>query len=748
MNSKDSAYTIFNNALELDDLAASARYVKEACANDAALCARVEKLLQAHGEAGGFLPPGDPAQVVTAPVSPMMEKSGDVIGRYKLLEQIGEGGCGIVYMAEQEEPVRRRVALKVIKLGMDTKQVVARFEAERQALAMMDHPNIARVLDAGSTFSGRPYFVMELVRGMKITEFCDRKKLSTEERLKLFIQVCQAVQHAHQKGIIHRDLKPSNILVTIVDGAPVPKVIDFGIAKATSNQPLTDKTLFTAFEQFIGTPAYMSPEQAEMSGVDVDTRTDLYSLGVVLYELLTGKTPFDAEELVRAGIDQIRRTIREQEPPKPSTRLHTLAHPDLTTTAQARRTDEHKLLQSVSGDLDWIVMKCLEKERSRRYETVNGLATDIQRHLNNEPVTARPPSHLYRFQKLACRNKLAFVAAGLVSTALVLGITMSTWQTVRATRAEKKSAAALTLVSAERDAKELARQDAEAISKFLTEVFQSPDPTRDGRTITVAQTLDKATKKLETDLADQPGRRAKLQATLANTYASLSIWGEATRLRKKVRDYYVATFGPEHPDTLTAMFNLAASRRNENLPLMEEVLTLRRKVLGPEHPDTLLTMSSLAVFYNADDRSDEAIKLAEQALALHRKVLGPEHQNTFVALYKLAYCYGGAGRFEEAIKLLHEVLTHQRKTLGPKHPATLFTMWNLGDFLRKAGRQAEGIEMMEASVKVRLEVQGKEHGTQDGRWENWRIFMRLLATRTGYSSCARNSPPESRETPF
>src|SRR5438874_5260375 len=338
------------------------------------------------------------------------EAVGQTLGRYKLLEKVGEGGCGVVYVAEQTEPVRRRVALKVIKLGMDTKQVIARFEAERQALALMDHPNIAKVLDAGATEAGRPYFVMELVRGIKITEFCDEKSVPTADRLKLFTQVCQAIQHAHQKGVIHRDIKPSNILVTVNDGVPVPKIIDFGIAKATAG-PLTDKTFFTAFEQFIGTPAYMSPEQAEMTGLDIDTRTDIYSLGILLYELLTGRTPFDAKELLAGGLDEMRRTIREQEPDRPSTRLSTMAAGELTTVAKHRHTDAPRLIHLVRGDLDWIVMKCLEKDRTRRYETANGLASDIQRHLNNEPVAARPPSTAYRFQKLVRRNKLAFAGA-------------------------------------------------------------------------------------------------------------------------------------------------------------------------------------------------------------------------------------------------------------------------------------------------------------------------------------------------
>jgi eukaryotic-like serine/threonine-protein kinase len=425
-----------------------AAYLDEACAGNAELRLRVEQLLRASDEAGGFLQdpapgaqrpmdastPRETMQITSAPG----EKPGDRIGRYKLLQPIGEGGCGVVYMAEQEEPVRRRVALKVIKLGMDTKSVVARFEAERQALALMDHPNIAKVLDAGATDTGRPYFVMELVRGIKITQYCDENNLATRERLDLFIQVAQAVQHAHQKGIIHRDLKPSNILVADHDGVPVPKIIDFGIAKATTDQRLTDKTLFTAFEQFIGTPAYMSPEQARMSGLDVDTRTDIYSLGVLLYELLTGKTPFDGEDLLAAGLEEMRRTISEKEPARPSTRLSTMLEGELTTTAKHRHTDAPKLVHLIRGDLDWIVMKALEKDRARRYESANGLAMDIQRHLKNEPVVARPPSNLYRFQKLARRNKLAFAATAAIAIALVTGVAVSTWQAIRATRSERE----------------------------------------------------------------------------------------------------------------------------------------------------------------------------------------------------------------------------------------------------------------------------------------------------------------------
>jgi eukaryotic-like serine/threonine-protein kinase len=437
-----SARAIFERALELTSKAERQAYLDEFCTGHPDVRDKVESLLRAHADAGSFLAVAAlDAQQTGYPLGdfdPIAERPGSIIGSYKLLEQIGEGGFGVVFMAEQERPVRRRVALKVIKPGMDTRQLIARFEAERQALALMDHPNIAKVLEAGATDSGRPYFVMELVRGIPITQFCDQNSLTLPERLGLFITICHAVQHAHQKGIIHRDLKPTNVLVTLHDGQPVAKVIDFGVAKATG-QRLTDRTLFTAFAQMVGTPLYMSPEQAEMSGLDVDTRSDIYSLGVLLYELLTGTTPFDKARLHEAAYDEIRRIIRHEEPPKPSTRISSLGQAATTTSAH-RNSEPDKLRRLVRGDLDWIVMKCLEKDRNRRYDTANGLAADVRRHLDNEPVAARPPTAAYRFRKAWRRNKLAYTAAFSVVIALVTGIGASMWQTHRALRAEGEQA--------------------------------------------------------------------------------------------------------------------------------------------------------------------------------------------------------------------------------------------------------------------------------------------------------------------
>jgi serine/threonine protein kinase len=444
---------IFSQAMQIQNQADRAAYLEKACAGDSQLRGRVESLLAAHQEAASFL--DNPAKEISAETTspdeglkpietlppttyrPITEGPGTVIGHYKLLQSIGEGGMGVVYMAEQEKPVRRRVALKIIKPGMDSQQVIARFEAERQALAMMDHPNIARVFDAGCTDTGRPYFVMELVQGIPITKYCDDKQLDTHARLELFVQVCNAIQHAHQKGIIHRDLKPSNVLVAIYDAKPVPKIIDFGVAKAL-HQRLTEKTMFTQFGAVVGTLEYMSPEQADMDLMGTDTRSDIYSLGVLLYELLTGSTPMDGKKLRSLGYAEMLKTIREVDPPKPSTRLSQSIN-EVASISARRQTEPRRLQKLIAGDLDWIVMKCLEKDRTRRYETANGLAQDIQRHLHDEAVAASPPGQIYKFQKLVRRNKLACAAVASVMLALVLGLAASLWQAGRAAREAERA---------------------------------------------------------------------------------------------------------------------------------------------------------------------------------------------------------------------------------------------------------------------------------------------------------------------
>lgn len=450
--------SLFMQALEIDDLAQRERLLERECGDDLELRQRIERLLSAHAAAGGILDQPAVEPQGTDAFQPLTESVGTVIGPFKLIQQIGEGGMGVVYMAQQTEPMKRLVALKIIKPGMDTRQVIARFEAERQTLAMMDHPNIAKVLDAGTTDSGRPFFVMELVKGVPITQYCDTKKLTTRQRLELLLPVCHAVQHAHQKGVIHRDLKPSNVLIALYDGQPVPKVIDFGVAKATGGQ-LTEKTLVTGFGSLVGTLEYMSPEQAELNQLDVDTRSDIYSLGVLMYELLTGTTPIDRQRLRTAAFTEMLRIIRKEEPPLPSTRLST--SDSLASVAANRQIEPAKLSRLVRGEVDWIVMKALEKDRNRRYETANGLAQDIRRYLNDEAIIARPTSTLYRLQKVIHRNRAAAGLIGTIAMVLLLGSTISTWLAIRESRANNLARQSLIEADQQRQQALTAKADAE-----------------------------------------------------------------------------------------------------------------------------------------------------------------------------------------------------------------------------------------------------------------------------------------------
>ncbi|RBP36069.1 non-specific serine/threonine protein kinase/serine/threonine-protein kinase [Roseimicrobium gellanilyticum] len=709
-------------------------FLRLACGADEGLFAEVKSLLAAHEAASeNFLKGSAMAKLQRrqgaeetvklqdasqdeSSIFPPGEKPGERICNYKLLQPIGEGGFGTVWMAEQEQPVRRRVALKIIKLGMDTKEVVARFDQERQALALMDHPNIAKVFDAGATELGRPFFVMELVRGERITDYCDKQELSITDRIGLFIQVCHAVQHAHQKGIIHRDLKPSNILVTVNDGVAVPKIIDFGVAKATQGT-LTERTLFTRFDQMIGTPVYMSPEQAEMTSLDVDSRSDIYSLGVLLYELLTGHTPVDYATMARAGVDEIRRLICEVDPPRPSAKLRTLSEKDLTTTAKRRHAEPVKLPGVVRGDLDWIVMKCLEKDRKRRYETANGLALELQRHLNNEVIIARPPTTRYLLGKLIKRNKLAFAAGTGIALSLVVGIVASVWQAVRATRAEKAAhaeaqrataaeklaATRLKAMTIERDEKETARREAEAVSNFMNEIFQRKGSPREGRTVTVAELLDQAVKKVDTDLSKHPELQAKLRHNLADNFYSLGLYHESIPLYEKAREYCLATLGAEDLRTLEVLMDLGRAyidvgRKNEALKIREETLAAWRKREGEHHSRTLLATRDLAESYYACGRRDEALKILEDVTPKIREALGSDHSYTLSSLGVLAMVLQTANRLDEAVKLREEIYQSRLRVGGAEHADTLWAMNMLAGVYMLTHREHEALGLYEKCV--------------------------------------------------
>jgi len=670
---------------------------------------------------------------------PIADGSGSRIGPYVLLQKIGEGGMGAVYLAEQETPVRRRVAVKIIKPGLDSKQFIARFQAERQTLALMDHPNIAKVLEAGATETGSPYFVMELVRGVSITAYCDQARLTPRERLELFVPVCQAIQHAHQKGIIHRDIKPSNVLVTVTDGKPSAKVIDFGVAR-TIDQRLSEETLVVQFGAVIGTLEYMSPEQAETRGLDIDTRSDIYSLGILLYELLTGSTPIQCRKLPDVAFTEMLRRIREEEPPKPSSRLS--ATEELATIAANRKIEPARLAPLVRGELDWIVMKALQKDRSQRYETANGLARDIERYLAGDPVEAGSPTMMYRLGKFARKSRALLLTAAAFLGLLVLAAVLGTSLALRASRAEaqarqrlldvqqavagmnraleeSKSAQATTALAlkqseADRRRAEADSHQAESVNRFLIDIFRSPELIVGGQEIKVADLLDRALANLDTSFTGSATAKGDLYNVLGDTYYGIRLYDKAAGAHEKARDVRRAILGVRHPATLASMNKLglaylADGRTAAAIKLHAETVKLRRKELGPGHPDTLGSISNLANAYRSGGRLDEAIAMHQQALKLLKTNPGIDHPYTLASMSNLALDYQQAGRLPEAIALFQETLQLRQAKLGTDHPDTLGSMASLGQAYRLAGRLAEAIPILEETLQLRQAKLGTDH---------------------------------------
>ncbi len=724
---------VLDEALDLP-AAERAGYLSAACGGDAGLRREVESLLAAHAEAGSFLG-GEP------PPSDALEQPGDTLAHYRLIELIGQGGFGQVWRAQQEGPIRRVVALKTIKGGMDTRQVIARFEAERQALALMEHPNIARIHDAGTTERGRPYFVMELVDGVPLTRYCDERRLSIRARVEIFLSVCAAVQHAHQKGVIHRDLKPANVLVEELAGVAVPKVIDFGIAKAVG-AALSEHTVLGGLTRewgALGTPEYMAPEQTGLRGLDVDTRTDVYSLGALLYELLAGGRVFDLSSLRDTSLEELLRLVREVNPPRPSERWASNAA-TLARAAQARGTTPTLLRQALRGDLDWIVTRALEKDRERRYPSVEALARDVERYMAHEPVTAGPPSRLYRLKKFLRRNRLQASAGAAIAVALLAGLAAALAGLERARAGRSEAQRQVTIANATLD--------------FLTiDLLSKVAPGKMGKDVTMRAVLDAAALAIEGRFQGEPLVEAAIRGTVGHTYDLLGLTSEAEKhlIRalelqerfdpggaytfkvarnlagarhhlgrdEEAREMFertlaaqVRSLGPEHEDTLVTCNNLGLLYLH--MDLLERAETMHRKtlatrlrVLGEDHESTRVSMSNLAMVLQEQGRLEEAEEWILRELEACRKVNGEDHPSTLTSLNNLASLYGTAGREQEAEALLLKVVEADQRLLGPMHPATLSTQSNLATTYFNTGRFREARELLERLLEETAELQPK-----------------------------------------
>jgi len=656
-------------------------FLRDACGEDASLREEVASLLQAHDCAGGILerPPNFllPGAVVRT------------IGPYRLLEKIGEGGMGQVWLAEQATPIQRRVALKLIRGGMYDDSLIRRFQAERQSLAVMDHPSIARVFDAGATPEGQPYFVMEYVPGVPITDYCDEKQLKIRDRLELFVKVCEGVQHAHQKAIIHRDLKPANILVSEVDGRPVPHIIDFGLAKALDVDG-EGRSLCTQAGGLVGTPGYMSPEQCDPATQDIDTRTDVYSLGVILYVLLTGEPPFDTAELKNRPFHEMLRLLREQDPPSPSAKIRSNTRTS-SATASARGMEPKQLVTQVRGDLDWITMKAVEKDRSRRYGTPSDLSADISRYLRDEPITARPASVSYRLQKYIRRHRYS-VAGAAVFVALL--ISFSVTQNIQ-----------LHKIRRERD-----RED--RIAEFMTGIFKVSDPLeRVGGKVTAQELLDKAAQDIDTGLAKDPEFQSRMMYVMGRAYMNLGLYPEAQSLFERGVKVSESVLGQEHKETLHIMGELAwtlfeEGRLSEAENMERRLLDTERRVLGPEDNDTLGTMGNLAVTLCEEGRCPEAVKLAREQLDIKRRLFGPEDYYTLAAMENLAVMLARSNQFTEAEKLERETLDIQVRVFGRENLGTIGSMTDMADIERDMGRDDEALKLYQETLDLEQRVLG------------------------------------------